>query len=294
MKKLGKVIGCFGPLVAALLCQVAASLSFSLIYGLYAGVKMAMLGITDTAEQELYLAESLTDANVLLVITAFATIGTLVLGVLWYRAHKPKTDFALKEVVNGKLIIAMVCLGVSLQFIVSMCLNAVYPLLPQSITNQYNELMESLMGGNVLLSMFVTVILAPLAEELLFRGITLKKAQKIMPFMAANVLQAVLFGIYHMNLIQGVYAFVLGMILGFTAEYFHSIWASILLHACVNAAAEILVILPEAVTNTIAGVAGVAAVGVVLLFVAAKLYPKARTESVAEVLNEFPENDLFR
>ena len=294
MKKLGKVIGCFGPLVAALLCQVAASLSFSLIYGLYAGVKMAMLGITDTAEQELYLAESLTDANVLLVITAFATIGTLVLGVLWYRAHKPKTDFALKEVVNGKLIVAMVCLGVSLQFIVSMCLNAVYPLLPQSITNQYNELMESLMGSNVLLSMFVTVILAPLAEELLFRGITLKKAQKIMPFMAANVLQAVLFGIYHMNLIQGVYAFVLGMILGFTAEYFHSIWASILLHACVNAAAEILVILPEAVTNTISGVAGVAAVGVVLLFVAAKLYPKARTESVAEVSNEFPENDLFR
>jgi membrane protease YdiL (CAAX protease family) len=175
-----------------------------------------------------------------------------------------------------------------------MCLNAVYPILPQSLTDQYNELMETLLGGNVWLSLFVTVILAPLAEEFLFRGITLKKAQKIMPFMAANILQAVLFGVYHMNLVQGVYAFVLGMILGYTAEYFHSIWAAILLHACVNGSAEVLSLLPAAVTETWIGVGCVALAGVILLFVAAKLYPKAKKEpvTVSEHI-ENTENELF-
>ena len=294
MNKFGKFLGCFLPILVALFCQIAISFGFSIVYGIVVGLKMASLGITDMAEKEAYLAESMSSSNVILIITAIATMVTLIVGALWYRGHKPVNDFSLKEVVNGKLLLAMACLGLSLQFLISMCLNAVYPILPQNLTDQYSELIEQLLGGNIFLSLFVTVILAPLAEEFLFRGITLKKAQKIMPFMAANVLQSVLFGIYHMNWIQGVYAFVLGMILGFTAEYFHSIWASILLHAFVNGSAEILSLLPEWMTETLSGVIGVAFVGVVLLFIAAKLYPKAKKEPVTVQPEENnPENALF-
>ena len=213
MNKFGKFLGCFLPILVALFCQIAISFGFSIVYGIVVGLKMASLGITDMAEKEAYLAESMSSSNVILIITAIATMVTLIVGALWYRGHKPVNDFSLKEVVNGKLLLAMACLGLSLQFLISMCLNAVYPILPQNLTDQYSELIEQLLGGNIFLSLFVTVILAPLAEEFLFRGITLKKAQKIMPFMAANVLQSVLFGIYHMNWIQGVYAFVLGIIL---------------------------------------------------------------------------------
>lgn len=294
MKKTGKFLGCFLPILAALLCQISVSFFFSIGYGMYMGVKMEALGITDIAEQEAYFMESFYSADMVMLLTAIATAGTLLIGALWYRGNRPANDWNLKAVVNGKLIAAMACLGLSLQFLISMCLNAVYPILPQSLTNQYNELMETLLGGNVWLSLFVTVILAPLAEEFLFRGITLKKAQKIMPFMAANVLQAVLFGVYHMNLVQGVYAFVLGMILGYTAEYFHSIWAAILLHACVNGSAELLSLLPESLTETWIGVACVALAGVVLLFVAAKLYPGAKREPVTvEEQDNIEENNVF-
>lgn len=295
MKKVGKFLGCFLPILVALFCQIVISFGFSIVYGIVVGMKMAELGITDLAEQEAYLAESMSSGNVILIITAIATIATLIVGALWYRGHKPAADFSLKEVATGKLILTMAVLGLSLQFLISMCLNAVYPILPQNLTDQYSELMEQLMGGNIWLSLFVTVILAPLAEELLFRGVTMRKAQKIMPFMAANILQAVLFGIYHMNWIQGVYAFVLGMVLGFTAEYFHSIWASILLHAFVNGSAEVLALLPEALTETAIGVVVLALIGVVLLFVAAKLYPQAKKEPVTVLTEEnSPENELFR
>ncbi len=294
MKKVGKFIGCLFPIVVALLCQVAISFGFSLGYGIYLGIKMAMLGITDAAEQEAFYAESM-GGDLLMVITAIATAATLVIGALWYRNHKPEKDVTLKQVVNGKLIIAMACLGLSLQFLISMCLNVVYPILPQTMTDEYSALMEQLIDGNIWLSLLVTVILAPLAEEFLFRGVTMKKAQKIMPFMAANILQALLFGIYHMNWIQGVYAFVLGMILGYTAEYFQSIWASILLHAFVNASAEVLSNLPTVITETFIGVIGIAVCGVVLLFVAAKLYPKARRKPVeAENPEVIQENEMFR
>ncbi len=287
MKKVSGFLGCLLPIIAAIVCQYAVTFGVSIVYGFILVVKAIVAGASEEMQQN--MISTALDGDALLIITAIATFATLIMGAVWYRRHKPVNDLTLKQVVNPALLASMVMLGLSLQFLVSMCLNMVYPLLPQNLTDQYSELMETLMGGNVWLSLFVTVILAPLAEEFLFRGVTLKKAQKFMPFLAANVLQAVLFGIYHMNLIQGVYAFVLGLILGFTAEYFHSIWASVLLHAFVNGSAEVLSYLPEAVTDTYAGVIGIAVTGVILLFAAAKLYPKAKTEIAVEEKEKFSE-----
>ena len=298
LKKIGKVIGCLLPTVAAFGTQLAATAMVSTIYTLIVTFQVMSQGVTDETELYNIVLERTLNGNFLLTATAIATFYTLIIGFFWYRGLRPKTDFKLKEVVNAKLLTAMFLLGVSLQLLISMCLNAVFPILPETMTTQYSELMESLIGGNVWLSLLVTVVLAPLAEELLFRGVTLKKAQKIMPFMAANVLQALLFGMYHGNLIQGTYAFVLGLILGFTAEYFHSVWASILLHAFVNGSAELLGLLPESMTSTLLGIIALAVVGVVLLFIAAKMYPGARrlpqitAPEAEETRDEFTENSF--
>lgn len=278
MKKIGKVLGCLLPAIAAFATQVVVSVICSVVGSTIFTIQGMNAGITGETELVNYVVEKTMNGNYLLIVTAIATFYTLVIGVIWYKGLRPKTDFKLREVVNGKLLASMFLLGVALQLLISMCLNAVFPLLPQNMSEEYEQLIESLVGGNVWLSLLVTVVLAPLAEELLFRGVTLKKAQKIMPFLAANVVQALLFGIYHGNLIQGTYAFVLGLILGFTAEYFHSIWASILLHAFVNGSAELLKLLPAQFTSTILGVVLLVILGVVLLFVAAKLYPAARRE----------------
>ena len=287
MKKVGKFLGCFLPIVVALICQVVISFGFSLVYGIFMGIKMMELGITDAQEQTVYLAESMSSGNILLIITIIATAATWLIGALWYRKYKPADNFTLKTVCNVKSVAALAVMGVSLQLIISACLSVVFPILPETLTEQYAALIEQLIGGNIWLSLIATVILAPLAEELLFRGVTFGMAKKFMPLMAANILQAVLFGIYHMNWIQGVYAFVLGLVLGFTAEYFHSIWASILLHAFINGSAELLSLIPESVTETVVGTVVIALAGVVLLFVAAKLYPLGRKEPVVlEVAEE--------
>lgn len=293
MKKVGKVLGCLLPVAAAFATQIVVSIICSFVGSMMFTVQGMLMGITSETELYDFIMGKVMSGDYLLTITAIATFCTWVIGFFWYRRLRPKTDFTLKEVINTKLLLATFLLGVALQLLISMCLNAVFPLLPQNMSEEYNQLIESLIGGNVWLSLLVTVILAPLAEELLFRGVTLKKAQKIMPFLAANILQAFLFGLYHGNLIQGTYAFVLGLILGFTAEYFHSVWASILLHAFVNGSAELLGLLPESVTGTYVGVVALSIAGVVLLFVSAKLYPGARKEPKVLEEEEFADMQEF-
>jgi len=289
MKKVGKFLGCFLPIIVALVCQIVVSVGFyvaySVIYGAVMAVKMVDLGITDVEEQTAYLTEKLTESmssgNMVLIITIIATAATLLVGALWYRKYKPANDFTLKSLCNVKFLASMAIMGVAMQLIISSCLGVVFPILPETMTEEYSALIEQLIGGNIWLSLLATVIMAPLAEEFLFRGVTMGMAKKFMPFMAANILQAVLFGVYHLNWIQGVYAFVLGLVLGFTAEYFHSIWASILLHAFINGSAELLSLIPETVTETVVGTVAIAVAGVVLLFVAAKLYPLGRKVPMA-------------
>jgi len=50
----------------------------------------------------------------------------------------------------------------------------------------------------------------------------------------AVFLSAVLFGAYHGNMVQGVYAFVLGTLLGFIAYKFDSLVPNIVLHMAIN------------------------------------------------------------
>lgn len=88
---------------------------------------------------------------------------------------------------------------------------------------------EAAQGMNQLPSQLVyTLILGPVAEELLFRGAifqVLRKYGKTFAIFAS----AILFGIYHGNLPQGVTAFAIGILFAYiTAEY--SIYWSILIH----------------------------------------------------------------
>lgn len=101
----------------------------------------------------------------------------------------------------------------------------------------YEELLETagLDGSSLTFGMFLySVILAPFSEELIFRGVTMRQAKKALPFWAANLMQAILFGVFHMNMIQGIYAFCLGLILGYVCEKGGSIYYSILLHMLFN------------------------------------------------------------
>lgn len=83
-----------------------------------------------------------------------------------------------------------------------------------------------------LLMYFQTIIVAPIFEELLFRGIILngllnkyKNNSK-----KAIIYSAIIFGMVHLNIPQGINAFIAGIILGFIYYYTKSMKLSIFAH----------------------------------------------------------------
>lgn len=78
------------------------------------------------------------------------------------------------------------------------------------------------------------VVIAPLAEELLFRGTVLHKTGEFAPKWLAILLSALAFGIYHGNLQQGIYAFLCGCVIAWVFVVTDSFWMAVLFHAVAN------------------------------------------------------------
>jgi membrane protease YdiL (CAAX protease family) len=94
----------------------------------------------------------------------------------------------------------------------------------------FGESMNGLIVGGVIL-----VLIAPLAEEMLFRGFlygTLKKYLK--PFWAAT-LSSLIFGLFHMEFTVIIPLFMLGMILCWVMERSKSLWTAVGFHMLNNA-----------------------------------------------------------
>jgi len=77
-------------------------------------------------------------------------------------------------------------------------------------------------------SMFIySALVAPVTEELLFRGVVLRSFEGYGKKFAI-VTSALLFGLFHGNLNQGLFAFSAGLVLAYVALEYHILWAVVL------------------------------------------------------------------
>ena len=82
-------------------------------------------------------------------------------------------------------------------------------------------------------------IIAPVSEEILFRQIIFKRLRNISPFWVAALVSAMLFGVYHGNLVQGIYALIMGLFLALVYEWTGSLLAPVLFHVVANHVSDI-------------------------------------------------------
>lgn len=83
-------------------------------------------------------------------------------------------------------------------------------------------------------------LLAPVLEEMLFRGVILRAFLQRYPRGIAIVHSAGIFGLAHMNLYQFVAAFTIGLLAGWLYERTRSLWPCIALHAAYNGSIALL------------------------------------------------------
>ena len=140
----------------------------------------------------------------------------------------------------------LVLFGCSLSYMLAIILTFLSQLdVFSKVFNNYEQVSEMIFGGSFVLTLLSVGIIGPIFEEILFRGLVFGELRKITKVKVALVLQALLFGIYHLNVVQGVYAFILGLIIGFVYYRSNSIFAPIIIHVSIN---SLSVIIDEAFT----------------------------------------------
>lgn len=106
-----------------------------------------------------------------------------------------------------------------------------------SVTNtieQFNNVFQLNEILDFFLMLLGAVLLAPISEEILFRGLVFEKLKSIYTLPWAIILSGIIFGIYHMNILQGVNTFIMGMVLAFVYYYRKNITDAILIHVVNN------------------------------------------------------------
>ena len=98
----------------------------------------------------------------------------------------------------------------------------------------YQEVTEHFWSGSVVFEILGPGILIPLAEELLYRGIVYGRLSDWLGIPAAAAVSALVFGGLHFNIVQFIYAFLIGIFLVFFLERSHNLLGAVLGHMGAN------------------------------------------------------------
>lgn len=172
-----------------------------------------------------------------------------------------------------KRILLVIVIGLALQVAIGYLCDVALQFFPAA-AHEYDQLVEeSGMNDIGLLPVLTTVIGAPLSEELVVRGVIFEFSLRafnpqcralwkrrrgvrtqdgaIVPaaapsragIAAAIVLQAALFGILHMNIVQGCYAFAGGLVFGWVLYTTGKLRYTMLLHFAFNSGSYLMALL---------------------------------------------------
>lgn len=233
-KKVGTFFLGFLPLVAAIALQyifmiplLEAAVGIGIVEAADAGeIGYALDYFFDIATSQRFME---------LVELLYAATGVFIFG-WWFRKvfFKDHGPVFRTRKFSLLILIGLLLLMIGLQFAVTIVYEGVAVILPKAASD-YEELME-LAGFDQpsVMTFIYGILIGPIVEELVFRGLTTHYFKRIMPFALANILQAVLFGLYHMNLMQGIYAGLAGLVFGYIMYRGGSILYSILAHIIFN------------------------------------------------------------
>lgn len=284
-KKFGWFMLGLTPMVTVFLWQILVSGVGMFIYSFIAGMQASQTGAEIVYDD---LIEGFLSGTPYAIVMFVTYIGYLVIFGLWYWLMycRKKQTGAWKQVLKPQRIGGIIGCGFAVQVTLSLALTIILPLFPKAM-DSYMSVMEGLENESVFMILCVC-LLAPICEELIFRGLTMRTMEKAFPWQAALIIQAVLFGVYHMNLVQGIYAMLLGLLFGYIAHRYGSIVPGILLHMAVNSFSYVIgYILPESLEEHTGIMIAIAMVGLaatigfyILLLKGVK--PQSKLDAVSE------------
>lgn len=216
--------------------QVMTALAFALFAGVRYALKLnkgdsdLVFGI-DPIPTEL-------SAEFILLILFVSAVLSLALCFLVYKLRKiPIADHLKWRIPPARLIFSAIPTGLSIEF-VSIFLFSITAIFFKKSAESYESMVQGLVESPF--AFIVIGIIAPIVEDLIFRGFILNELRKDYSLKTALIIQAVLFGVMHLNVAQGLYAVLAGLVLGLIAVEAKSVIPAIIGHIVMNSSALLL------------------------------------------------------
>lgn len=234
MKKIRTLLFSSIPMLLAIGIQI-----FIMFYMLFIAafflfeIAPATTGVHYSFQDLIELEQSMDYAQIIYII--FCVCCIIIFGIWYVKRCNGKLRPNFKKTFHPLEILGIIFLIPGTQYLSSIITAFISMIFP-SWLETYEELMETagLNDDISLIMMIYTVLLAPISEELIFRGVTYRIARRAFPFWIANIIQAFLFGVFHLNMLQGCYTFILGLFLGYVCEKGGSIYHVIFFHFLFN------------------------------------------------------------
>ena len=173
------------------------------------------------------------DLTAAMLITTTAVVSIITIGIfLWARWAEVSPTWIRTRPWMTLLWSTIAALGA---IIPSMWLQEQIPTLPNWVESEFEMILANRWGY------LVIGLLAPFAEEIVFRGAILKSLlQSRLSVGAAVTLSAVLFALIHFNPAQMPHAFLIGLLLGWMYQRTGSILPSVAFHWVNNSVAYVM------------------------------------------------------
>lgn len=162
------------------------------------------------------------------VASALSTVGAF---IICYGIWHKKIQFHSTKEIDKLSIVPMVILAAA----IAIGMNGVLTLTElYRFSPTFQRVSEMQFDTPVWLGIISYGILAPLGEEIVFRGVVYGQLRKVLKVPYAVVLSGLAFGLFHGNLVQAVYATVIGCLLALVYEWYGTIAAPMLFHSVAN------------------------------------------------------------
>ena len=140
------------------------------------------------------------------------------------------TSVQIKQVLV--IIGITICLSVGLNNIISMS-----PLVQMS--EEYQNASDAFYGSTLGLEFIGSALITPFLEELLHRGVVFGRLRRRMDMWTAVIVSAFVFAVLHFNIVQFIYAFLLGIVFALFVEKTGRLFPAVIAHIVANGIAVI-------------------------------------------------------
>lgn len=223
---IGHLWGAFYPMLLYYVLTIVVSVVFIAI-----AINQNRLQIHDNNDMSRFIQEYS------LLMTFFAAlIMTPILILIKHRdmkmqraigAYSYKSEFFLKYLL-------IVPFSIAVMYAANMFVQIMETLIP-SISHSFDDVAQAIYGANIYVQILTAIIFGPIVEELIFRGLMYIRLKRMFGMKVAALVTSVMFGIFHENISQGIYACLFSFAAIFVYEKYKNIIAPIIFHMVANA-----------------------------------------------------------